>query len=155
MVAIRHFYVCPIDPSWPVHDLWPHQFTNFSRVLPTKFSHHRAYLNNDPNLTGWPLHNLWPHQCTALQSRVLHTEFRCHRVLLSNLTPDWPLKYSYVADRKNKQNFADSSNSAGQNIKISSCRWWSFITSTSQISYLPLIYRWATSAIKPTRSCRW
>ena len=49
-----------LDPSWPLHDLWPQQcITLWSVILPTKFGGHRAFLSN---LTpGWPLMTpAWP-----------------------------------------------------------------------------------------------
>ena len=57
-----------VEPSWPLHDIWPHQCTTLrSGVLPTKLGCHRVFLSNlipiDPT---WPLHDLWPHHCTTL-----------------------------------------------------------------------------------------
>ena len=55
LVAIGHCYAnWPLlDPSWPLHDLWPHQcFMLWSEILSIKFGGHKAFLSN---LTpGWP-----------------------------------------------------------------------------------------------------
>ena len=54
LVAIGHFWVIwPLfDPAWPLHDLWSHECTTlWSRVLPTKFGCHRAFLSN--LTSGW------------------------------------------------------------------------------------------------------
>ena len=62
VVAIGHCWAnWPLlDPSWPLHDLWPQQcITLWSEILPTKFGGHRAFLSN---LTpGWPqMTPTWP-----------------------------------------------------------------------------------------------
>ena len=66
-------------------------FSVRSEIIPTKFGHHMAFLNNmTPIYLGWPLHDLWPRQSIILQSSVLLTKFGCLKIFLSNLTPDWP-----------------------------------------------------------------
>ena len=48
LVAIGHCQTSwpLLDPSWPLHDLWPQQCsTLWSGVLPTKFGDHRALLS--------------------------------------------------------------------------------------------------------------
>ena len=62
LVAIGHCWAnWPLlDPSWPLHDLWPQQCIMFwSGILLTKFGGHRALLSN---LTpGWPrMTPAWP-----------------------------------------------------------------------------------------------
>ena len=46
-----------VDPGWPLQDLWPKQYiTLWSRVLPTKFGGHRAFLSPGRN---WPRKGVW------------------------------------------------------------------------------------------------
>ena len=49
-----------VDPSWPLHDLWPHRcIALWSGVLSAKFGGHRAFLRNVTS--GWPqLTPAWP-----------------------------------------------------------------------------------------------
>ena len=55
LVVIGHSWATwpLVDPSCPLHDLWPHHCTILrSGVLPTKFGFHTAFLCN--LTTGWP-----------------------------------------------------------------------------------------------------
>ena len=90
-----------VDPSWPLHDLWPQQcITLWSRVLPTKFGGLRAFLSN--LTSGWPcLTPAWPltpamHYTSGqgffLPNLVAIGHFLSNLTLVdSRLTPAWPL----------------------------------------------------------------
>ena len=84
LVAIGHCWAnWPLlDPSWPLHDLWPQQCTKlWSGVLPTKFGGHGALLSK---LTpAWPqLTPTWllTQQCITPWSGILPIKFGDHWV---------------------------------------------------------------------------
>ena len=57
LVAIGHSWAIwsLVDPSWPLHDLWPQKYI-WSGVLPTIFGGHRAILKQ---LVLWMTFYLW------------------------------------------------------------------------------------------------
>ena len=73
-----------------LYDLWPHERTSlWSRVLPTKFCRHRAFLSNFTR--GWL--RLTPEMHYTFWSGVLPIKFGCHMAFLKQfdirMTFDW------------------------------------------------------------------
>ena len=103
LANLLYFFCCKsiwpvVDPSWPLHDLWPQQcITLWSRVLPTKFGGLRAFLSN--LTSGWPwLTPTWPLTPPMHYTQVRGSSYQSLVVIghswaiWSLVDPGWPLR---------------------------------------------------------------